>query len=103
MLPRAMALLSLLLVLVGHCLWLLLLPRLLGPAAAVAVAAAAFATVIATGRFLSQQPMPLRFIHDALDKAAAGAAGAALSPPTAPFGSASWSCVMANQQYSRAI
>jgi hypothetical protein len=29
--------------------WLLLLPRLLGPAAAVAVAAAAFATVIATG------------------------------------------------------
>ena len=46
MLPRAMALLSLLLVVVAS---LQLLPRLLGPAAAVAVAAAAFATVIATG------------------------------------------------------
>jgi hypothetical protein len=46
MLPRAMALLSLLLVVVAS---LLLLPRLLGPAVAAAVAAAAVATVIATG------------------------------------------------------
>ena len=89
MLPRAMALLSLLLLLVAA--------SLLVASVAAALAGACCCRCCRCRRlchrychwrFLSQQPVPLRFIPDALDKAAVGAAVAALSPPTAPFGSA---------------
>ena len=86
--PRAMALLSLLLVVVASL-------RVASAAAALAGACCCrccrcrrLCHRYGHWRFLSQQPAPLQFIPDALAKAVAGADDVALSPPTALFGSA---------------